>query len=62
MVCSGCKTEHENQFLKGCAMRCCAEKNALDTCGGCKSYPCAVIEKSLPEGSVGRRRLNGHRE
>jgi hypothetical protein len=59
MHCSGCRTELENKFLCGCAMRCCAEKKALDTCAACKSYPCNVIERSLPKESAGRARLDG---
>jgi hypothetical protein len=58
MYCAGCRLEQKNEFLQGCAMRCCAQKNALAVCNVCKNYPCGTIEKSLPEGSEGRKRLD----
>ncbi|MDR2105607.1 MAG: DUF3795 domain-containing protein [Deferribacteraceae bacterium] len=58
LACTGCRAERGNTFLNGCAMRCCVEKNVLSTCAACKNYPCSTVDKALPEGSIGRVRLN----
>jgi hypothetical protein len=59
MTCSGCRAERGNKFLEGCSMRCCAEKKGLAICASCNGYPCAVIDKTLPRESAGRKRLDG---
>lgn len=49
--CLGCASENKNQkriSKWSCLIRqCCYEKNQIDYCAFCESFPCAIIEKKL---------------
>lgn len=60
MTCAGCgQAQADNSKMCGdCEIRACARLKAVESCGHCRAYPCAIVDRRLPSDSDGRRRLN----
>ena len=60
MRCRGCRSAMELPCVMcaGCAIRRCAIRNGVESCGYCVDYPCDGLNRALPPGSESRKRLD----
>lgn len=59
LVCSGCSSLEFNEKLCGfCKLRPCAMGRGVISCAHCLCYPCEQVNKAIPVGSEGRKRLD----
>lgn len=60
ILCHGCSEDMptRHSFCSGCVFRTCARSKSITSCGECKQYPCAEIEKVFPLGGKSRAVLD----